>query len=152
MSLPASLDDGSLEDVSLSYLYPHSWPPGTEVSHGTYGTDVAAPPRRTRAVIGNELRMPALWCELGTCIERFSHPDALGMRDVRARAETAGWRRDAFDRLTCPRCQQADPSFRATHQVVPWLPLHGQVSPQRPPEAVVPRSLLARRGARPGRR
>jgi hypothetical protein len=57
---------------------------------------------------------------------RFSHPDALGMRDVRARAEAAGWRRDAVGRLACPRCQQANAAFRATHPVVPWSPLHGR--------------------------
>ena len=118
MPQPASLDT-STEDVSRSYLYPHSWPPGTQVPHRSEGP---APARAqlARAVIGNELRLPAVWCELGTCIERFSQPDALGMGDIRARAEAAGWRQDAFGRLACPRCQQADAAFRATHPVVPW--------------------------------
>jgi hypothetical protein len=100
-----------------SYLYPHAWPPGTEVLH--WDPEEPAPLPAGRAVIGNELRVPAVWCEFGACIGRFSHPDALGMRDVRARAEAAGWCQDAFGRLGCPRCQQTDSGFRATHPVVP---------------------------------
>ncbi len=121
MPQPASLDT-SIEDVSPSYLYSHSWPPGTQVRHWSDGASkTRALP--ARAVIGNELRLPAVWCELGPCIERFTHPDALGMRDIRARAEAAGWRQDAFGRLVCPRCQQADSAFRATHPIVPWSPV-----------------------------
>lgn len=122
MPQPTSLYDGIM-DMGPSYLYPHSWPPGTDVSHWS---SPPAQPLHARAVIGNELRLPAVWCEFGTCIERFSHPDALGMRDVRARAAAAGWRQDAFGRLACPRCQQADPAFRATQAVVPWQALSGR--------------------------
>ena len=107
---------GRLGDASRSYLYPHAWPPGQTERRRTELRPTAQP---ARAVIGNELRLPAVWCEFGACIARFSRPDALGQRDVRARAEEAGWRQDAFGRLACPRCQQTDCGFRATHPVVP---------------------------------
>jgi hypothetical protein len=119
----ASVDE-SIEATSPSYLYPHSWPPGTQVPKWPAGTATRSP--RAPAVIGNELRLPAVWCEFGACIERFSHPDALGMLDIRAQAEAVGWREDAFGRLACPRCQQADPAFRATYAVVPWSRFCGQ--------------------------
>jgi hypothetical protein len=107
----------AIKDTGASPLYPHAWPPGTVVPHRPDGTVV--PLLCERAIIGDELQLPVVWCELGRCIERFSHPHALGMKDVRARAEAAGWRQDAFGRLVCPRCQQADPDFRATHPVAP---------------------------------
>jgi hypothetical protein len=73
-----------------------------------------------RAVIGDQLRMPVMWCEMGSCIAWHADPAALGEGDIRARAIGAGWRIDAFGRLACPRCQQSDPSFRACHPVVAW--------------------------------
>jgi hypothetical protein len=73
--------------------------------------------RSPRAVIGDEIRIPILWCEFGRCIERYTHADALGERDLRARALAAGWRYDALWRLACPSCAQCDASFWAT-----WLP------------------------------
>lgn len=73
-----------------------------------------------RAVIGDQLRMPIMWCELGSCISSLADPAALGEGDMRARAIDAGWRIDAFGRLSCPRCQRSDPNFRATHQPVSW--------------------------------
>ena len=73
-----------------------------------------------RAVIGDQLRMPVMWCEMGSCISFHADPAALGEADTRARAIGAGWRIDAFGRLACPRCQQTDPGFRASGQVVPW--------------------------------
>ena len=73
-----------------------------------------------RAVIGDELRVPMMWCEMGSCISWCSDPSALGEADARARAISAGWRVDALGRLACPRCQQTDPGFWATSQVVPW--------------------------------
>jgi hypothetical protein len=80
-----------------------------------------ASPRETgRAVIGDQLRMPIMWCELGSCISWYTHPAALGEADTRARAIGAGWRIDALDRLACPQCQQTDPRFWASHPVVPW--------------------------------
>jgi hypothetical protein len=73
-----------------------------------------------RAVIGDQLRMPVMWCEMGSCISWRIDPAALGEADARARAISAGWRIDALDRLACPQCQQTDPSFWATRRVVRW--------------------------------
>ena len=73
-----------------------------------------------RPVIGDQLRMPIMWCEMGSCISWHSDPGALGEGDARARAIRAGWRIDAFGRLACPRCQQTDPDFRVSRPVVPW--------------------------------
>ena len=73
-----------------------------------------------RAVIGDQLRVPVMWCEMGSCISWHADPAALGEADTRARAIGAGWRIDAFGRLACPRCQQANPGFRAPRQVMPW--------------------------------
>jgi hypothetical protein len=73
-----------------------------------------------RAVIGDELRVPIMWCEMGSCISWRTDPSALGEADARARAISAGWRIDALGRLTCPQCQQTDPGFWATRQVVRW--------------------------------
>ena len=70
-----------------------------------------------RAMIGDELRMPIMWCEMGSCISWHSDPAALGEADIRARAIAAGWRIDALGRLACPRCQQSDGRFWATHPV-----------------------------------
>jgi hypothetical protein len=77
-------------------------------------------PHTERAVIGDELRIPAVWCELTPCIARHLDPVALGEADARARAVAAGWRVDALGRLTCPTCQQRDPRFRGTRPVVRW--------------------------------
>jgi hypothetical protein len=71
-------------------------------------------------VIGDQLRIPIMWCELGCCISWYTDPAALGEGDVRLRAIGAGWRIDAFGRLACPRCQQTDPGFRASRPVVRW--------------------------------
>jgi hypothetical protein len=73
-----------------------------------------------RAVIGNEIRIPAVWCELAPCISRYSDPAALGEADVRARALSAGWRADGLGRLTCPQCQQSSPLFWSAHPVALW--------------------------------
>ena len=73
-----------------------------------------------RAVIGDQLRMPVMWCEMGSCVSWHADPAALGEADTRARAIDAGWRIDALGRLACPRCQQTDPGFRAARPVVPW--------------------------------
>jgi hypothetical protein len=73
-----------------------------------------------RAVIGDQLRMPVIWCEMGSCISWYADPAALGEADTRARAIGAGWRVDALGRLACRRCQQTDPCFWASRPVVPW--------------------------------
>ena len=67
--------------------------------------------RPMRAVIGDDIRTPMLWCEFGSCIARYTHPDALGERDLRYRALAAGWRYDALGRLACPDCVRSDPAF-----------------------------------------
>jgi hypothetical protein len=79
-------------------------PPPPPVSWGTR-------PQPMRAVIGDEIRVPFIWCEFGTCDATYTHPDALGERDLRARALAAGWRYDALGRRACPSCAQHDPTF-----------------------------------------
>jgi len=74
-------------------------------------------PITERAVIGDELRMPITWCEMGFCISWHADPAALGEADIRARAIAAGWRVDALGRMACPRCQQSNSQFWATHPV-----------------------------------
>lgn len=86
---------------------PAGWapvPPPPAVSRG-------ARPEPVRAVIGDEIRIPFIWCEFGTCGATYTHPDALGERDLRARALAAGWRYDALGRRACPSCAQHDPTF-----------------------------------------
>ena len=61
-----------------------------------------------------------MWCEMGSCISWHADPAALGEADARVRAIKAGWRIDALGRLACPRCQQSDAGFWATHSVVAW--------------------------------
>ncbi len=73
-----------------------------------------------RAVIGDQLRMPIVWCEMAACVSWHADPASLGEADVRARAITAGWRVDAFGLLACPRCQQTAPSFRSPSPVALW--------------------------------
>ena len=73
-----------------------------------------------RPVIGDQIRMPIMWCEMGSCISWYTHHAALGEADTRARAIADGWRIDALGRLTCPECQQTDPRFWASCAVVPW--------------------------------
>jgi hypothetical protein len=73
-----------------------------------------------RAVIGDEIRIPIMWCEFGSCIARYTHPGALGERDLRARALAAGWCYDALGRLACPDCVQHDSAFWPTWPPVPF--------------------------------
>jgi hypothetical protein len=56
-----------------------------------------------RAAIGDELRIPLAWCEMGSCISHYADPAALGEADIRARAIAAGWRVDALGQLACPQ-------------------------------------------------
>lgn len=85
---------------------------------------VTTPVTRTkttaRAVIGDQLRLPIMWCEMGSCISWFAHPAALGEADIRARAIDAGWRVDAVGLLVCPQCEQTAPGFRSPLPVVLW--------------------------------
>jgi hypothetical protein len=75
--------------------------------------------RPVRPIIGDELRIPIMWCEFGTCIERYTHVDALGEQDLRGRALAAGWRYDLLGRLACPSCVQHDETFWMTRPPVP---------------------------------
>jgi hypothetical protein len=73
-----------------------------------------------RSPIGDELRIPIAWCEMGSCISHHADPDALGEADNRARAIAAGWRMDGLRRLACPKCQQSDPWFWTAQPVALW--------------------------------
>jgi hypothetical protein len=75
--------------------------------------------RPMRAIIGDEIRVPILWCEFGSCIARYTSREVLGERDLRARALAVGWRYDALDRLACPSCVRHDPSFEEGRRPVP---------------------------------
>ena len=57
-------------------------------------------------VIGDQIRVPAAWCDMTGCRSRFADPAALGEADNRARALAAGWGQDACGRLVCPACQR----------------------------------------------
>ena len=70
-----------------------------------------------RAVLGDALRRPAVWCEMPGCIWRYDHPAALGEADIRARALAAGWCHDAVGRLVCPSCQQRNPHLWVAHRL-----------------------------------
>ena len=72
------------------------------------------------APIGDALRMPIAWCEMGSCISHHEHPAALGEADIRARAIEAGWRVDALGRLACLQCQRSGAWFWTTRPIVPW--------------------------------
>ena len=75
---------------------------------------------RCRAVIGDELRKPIAWCEMGSCISYCTDPEAFGEADIRIRALRAGWRFDRFGRLACVDCQRRDPWYRTCYPVVLW--------------------------------
>jgi hypothetical protein len=79
-----------------------------------------------RAVIGDQLRRPVVWCEIASCVSRYEDRAAFGEADIRARAIGAGWRHDGVGRLACPDCQQRSPDVWATSPVVPRKP-----APQR---------------------
>jgi hypothetical protein len=97
---------------------PAAVPPGTGAP-GRAGTK-AGIEITERAAIGDELRIPLAWCEMGSCISHHADPAALGEADIRTRAITAGWRVDALGRLACPQCQQGDSWFWTAHPVALW--------------------------------
>jgi hypothetical protein len=66
-----------------------------------------------RAVIGDELRELATWCQIGACVSRHTDADALGEADIRNKAVAAGWCVDLFGRMVCPSCQQRYPVWCA---------------------------------------
>ena len=105
-----------------------------------------------RPVIGDQLRMPVMWCEMGSCISWHADPAALGEADARARAIGADWRIDAFGRLACPRCQQTDPGFWATGPVVLWVRYTAVAGAARAAAVHADRTAAAWGGSRdPGR-
>jgi hypothetical protein len=59
-------------------------------------------------IIGDQIRVPAAWCDMAGCGAAFADPAALGEADNRARAVVAGWAEDAVGTLACPVCQQHD--------------------------------------------
>jgi hypothetical protein len=96
--------------------------PGTALPQPTGGpvrTDPLAGPVAIteRAVLGDTIRLPAVWCEMHGCISRHDHPAALGQADIRARALAAGWCHDAVGRLVCPSCQQRNPDLWIIHRL-----------------------------------
>ncbi|HYK30048.1 MAG TPA: hypothetical protein VEV61_18965 [Streptosporangiaceae bacterium] len=93
-----------------------AWDPGPRWSSG-----LPSATSFERAVIGDELRKPMVWCELGGCVAWHADPAALGERDVRIRALAAGWRHDVFGRLICPKCLQRQ-AFWNARPVVAWIP------------------------------
>ena len=89
-----------------------------EVSIGA-GASVCAEITEPSA-IGDQLRIPIAWCEMGSCISHHADRAALGEADIRARAILAGWCVDALGRLACLRCQQNGAGFRASRPVALW--------------------------------
>ncbi len=69
------------------------------------------------AVIGDDLRLPVIWCEMPGCISWYHDPASAGFADTRDRAAAAGWRTDALSRLACPPCQQGRPDYRTPQPV-----------------------------------
>lgn len=67
-----------------------------------------------RAIIGDEIRVPILWCEIGNCVERYVGIDTFGEWHLRQRALSAGWRYSATGRLACPACAREDSAFWAS--------------------------------------
>ena len=75
---------------------------GTEAA-ASAGAEVGARAgAMARAVIGDQLRMPVMWCQIGSCISWHANTAALGEAGTRARAIGADWRIDALGRLACP--------------------------------------------------
>ena len=96
--------------------------PGTaspQLANERVGTNPLAGPVAIteRAVLGDTIRRPAVWCEMPGCISWHDHPAALGQADIRARALAAGWCHDAVGRLVCPSCQQRNPDLWITNRL-----------------------------------
>lgn len=79
-------------------------------------------PVTERAVIGDYLRLPVIWCEMPRCISWHHDPASAGFGDSRHRAIADGWRYDALGRLACLGCQQSDPAFRTLRPVAWYHP------------------------------
>lgn len=99
------------EQRSRLWLPPERRPGGRHAVGNPYAWDGS--PRRVRpperAVIGDELREVAAWCELSPCVARYTYSGAAGIADIVALALADGWRKDAVGRLICPSCLQRFP-------------------------------------------
>lgn len=97
-------------------------------------------------VIGDQIRVPAAWCDMAGCLARFADLAALGETDNRARALVAGWGEDSVGRLVCPACQQRHRQPAAREMTGPEPEAAPAGGPAGPPGAVSQsvRSLLAR--------
>jgi hypothetical protein len=105
-------------------------------------------------VIGDQIRVPAAWCDIAGCRSRFADPAALGETDNRARALAAGWRRDACGRLVCPACQQRHRRSAERGMIVRELEAAGVRPPAggpggAPTSAAAAGQVVPCRGARP---
>jgi hypothetical protein len=120
-------------------------PPATPPGHAAPAAPAGPAGAAARAVIGDQLRIPIMWCEMGSCVSWHADPAALGEADARARAIGAGWRLDAFGRLACPRCQQTDPGFWSARPVAVRDRHAATGTPA--PDPAVPRNSSADRAA-----
>jgi hypothetical protein len=109
-----------LRDDSQAEVPRNGYPRPQAFAAAPVTTPVTRAQTTGRAVIGDELRLPIMWCEMAACISWFAHPAALGEADIRARAIDAGWRLDAVGLLACPQCVQAAADFRSPLPVVLW--------------------------------
>jgi hypothetical protein len=116
------LDDGRarLRHDGQATPHRHAYPRSEAYAATPVTRPIARIRTTTRAVIGDRLRLPMMWCEMGSCIRWYAHPAALGEADVRARAIDAGWRVDAVGLLVCPRCLQTASGFQSPRPVVLW--------------------------------
>ena len=111
-------DSGTRPEAAAT---PQAAAPATRVSRPPGSAESAAcAGHPERAVLGDQLRIPIAWCEMGPCISRHSDPAALGEADIRDRALSAGWRVDGLGRLACPDCQQSTPWFWPAQPVAVW--------------------------------
>jgi hypothetical protein len=81
-------------------------------------------------VIGDQIRVPAAWCDMARCVSRFADPAALGETDNRARALVAGWGEDGVGRLVCPACQRRHRQSAAAREMIVPEP---EAAPARAP-------------------
>jgi hypothetical protein len=111
--------DGGLEPAAAAVAPPVNRPNASVEANARIEASTC-PETSERAAIGDQLRIPIAWCEMGSCISHHADRAALGEADIRARAISAEWRIDALGRLACPRCQQSDTGFQASHPVALW--------------------------------
>src|SRR5215469_13459499 len=110
-----------IDDPDASETEPETVAPVTPEGRSPVSVKTPASGEDTcRAVIGDELRIPIAWCEMGSCISYYTDPGAFGEADIRIRALRAGWRFDLFGRLACGGCQRSNPWYRTGYPVVLW--------------------------------